>query len=218
MNFRAVIFDWRGTLVTTLTWSDWARHALHAVGRDSSDEQVRALVAALRSVDGIEDRLDCPGIDADADVHRQIYFEVFNDAGLDDDLARALYEVESDPSFNHFAQDAEATLRELQRRGIRVALASDIHFDVRPAFAAAGLSGLVDVFTLSFEHGVQKPDPLMFTWTLQALGCEPAETLMVGDRPGPDGAAVLQGITTLLLPPLADERHQRLHHVLAVAR
>ena len=75
---------------------------------------------------------------------------------------------------------------------------------------------LVGVFTLSFEQRVQKPDPLMFTGTLTALGCEPAHTLMVGDRPGLDGAAVEHGITTLLLPSLQDERDQRLHHVLAL--
>ncbi|HEY5456245.1 MAG TPA: HAD family hydrolase [Acidothermaceae bacterium] len=218
MSFGAVIFDWRGTLVTTVSWSEWAGYALRRSGRDGSDEQVRGVVATLRSVPRFEDRLDCPGIDADAAFHREVYFGVFADAGLDDELARALYAVESDPSYNHFAQDTEATLRELHRRGIRVAVVSDIHFDVRPAFDAVGLSGLVDTFTLSFEEGVQKPDPLMFTRTLAALGCDPAAALMVGDRPRPDGGAVECGITTLLLPSLRNEHHQRLHHVLAMTR
>ena len=218
MSFRAVIFDWRGTLVTTLSLSDWVRHALRVARRDGGDEHVRAVVAALRSVPGINDRLDCPGNDADTGFHRGTYFDIFADAGLDDELAHSLYEVESDPAYNRFAQDTHATLRELHQRGIGIAVASDIHFDIRPAFETAGLSGLVDVFTLSFEQGVQKPDPLMFTRTLAALGCEPAHTVMVGDRPRPDGAAVEHGITTLLLPSLRDEQDQRLHHVLAVAR
>jgi len=216
VSFRGVIFDWRGTLVTTLSWSDWARHALQAAGRDEGDAHVRDVVAALRSVPGLNDRLDRPGIDADTRFHRDTYFDIFADAGLDDALAHSLYAVESDPIYNRFAQDTGATLRELQRRGIGIAVASDIHFDIRPAFHAAGLGGLVDVFALSFEQRVQKPDPLMFTGTLAALGCEPAHTLMVGDRPGPDGAAVEHGITTLLLPSLQDERDQRLHHVLAL--
>jgi beta-phosphoglucomutase-like phosphatase (HAD superfamily) len=29
MTFSAVIFDWRGTLVTTLTWQQWAKETLH---------------------------------------------------------------------------------------------------------------------------------------------------------------------------------------------
>jgi FMN phosphatase YigB (HAD superfamily) len=93
---------------------------------------------------------------------------------------------------------------------------SDIHFDLRPLFARAGFEGLVDVFTLSFEKGVQKPDPLMFELTLTALGVEPSAALMVGDRSRPDGAAVENGITTSLLPPLRNVHEARLHKVLAL--
>ena len=95
-------------------------------------------------------------------------------------------------------------------------MVSDIHVDIRPAFAAAGLGGAVDVFTLSFEQGVQEPDPRMFVRTLEALGVEPDDALMVGDRSRPDGAAVECGLTTLLLPPLAAPSDRRLHRVLAL--
>jgi HAD superfamily hydrolase (TIGR01509 family) len=88
--------------------------------------------------------------------------------------------------------------------------------DIRPAFAAAGLGEVVDTFALSFEQGVQKPDPAMFTRTLAALGLEPSEALMVGDRSRPDGAAEELGIATLLLPPLVSPRDRRLHHALAL--
>ncbi|MDK3257994.1 hypothetical protein [Blastococcus capsensis] len=50
-------------------------------------------------------------------------------------------------------------------------VATALHRTGRPAFAAAGLDGLVDVLTLSSEQGVQKPGPRMFTRTLAALGC-----------------------------------------------
>jgi FMN phosphatase YigB (HAD superfamily) len=95
------------------------------------------------------------------------------------------------------------------------AVVSDIHVDIRPAFAAAGLDALIDVFTLSFEQGVQKPDPAMFLRTLDALGVEPGQALMMGDRPGHDGAAVEAGLTTLLLPPLRGVDDLRLHRVAA---
>jgi len=95
---------------------------------------------------------------------------------------------------------------------------SDIHFDVRPAFAAAGFADTVEAFILSFEQGIQKPDPRMFHRTLAALGVGPDDALMVGDRSGPDGAAVEAGITTLLLPPLTDVRQRRLHRVLALCK
>jgi HAD superfamily hydrolase (TIGR01493 family) len=79
---------------------------------------------------------------------------------------------------------------------------SDIHFDLRREFAAAGLGGLIDSFVLSFEHGVQKPDPEIFRIAAHALALDPPELLMVGDRASHDGGAVGLGITTLLLPSL----------------
>ncbi|SDE17426.1 haloacid dehalogenase superfamily, subfamily IA, variant 3 with third motif having DD or ED [Blastococcus fimeti] len=212
---RAVLFDWRGTLVTTLTERDWVEHALLALGRERSGPVVEGVVAAIARANGADDRLDGPGVDSDAALHRRTYLDVFADAGLDSELAEALYAVESDPRRNLFALDVPATLRALRERGIAVAVVSDIHVDLRPAFDAAGLGGLVDVFTLSFELGRQKPDPWMFRRTLEALGVGAHDALMVGDRSRPDGAAVEEGITTLLLPPLRSVADRRLHKVLA---
>jgi len=216
VTFRAVIFDWRGTLVTTLSDQEWVREALRLVGRDSDADSVNAVLTSILAANGDEDRLEGPGVDSDADYHRRTYLEVFHDAGCDDGLARALYAVESDARHNPFAADAVSTILELRRRGVRVAVVSDIHFDVRPAFIAAGFGDCVEVFTLSFEQGFQKPDPRMFRRTLSALGVGPADTLMVGDRSGPDGAAVEEGITTLLLPPLTNIDDRRLHRALAL--
>ncbi len=214
--FRAVIFDWRGTLVTTLTDHAWVQAALVRLHRDTHPGEVEKVVAAIRAASGEPDRLEAAGVDSDAGLHRRTYLRVLRDAGLDEELAGALYAVESDAGYSRFAADAAATVRKLAGRGLRVAVCSDIHFDVRPAFAAAGMAGLVEVFTLSFEQGVQKPDPLMFTRTLQALGVDAGEVLMVGDRPAPDGAAVEQGITTLLLPPLRGVEDRRLQLVLGL--
>lgn len=209
-----MIFDWRGTLVTTLSWEQWIRQALLLAGRDDAPQQV---MAALEATDPGEARLDAPGVDCDAELHRRTYFGVFKDAGFDDELALALYAVESDYRYNQFAVDAPEVLRSLKAAGVRIAVLSDVHFDLRPAFTAAGLDGLVDAFVLSFEQGVQKPDPAMFAAALAATGATADETLMVGDRSGPDGAAVEQGITTLLLPPLREVGQRRLHRVLALA-
>ena len=96
---------------------------------------------------------------------------------------------------------------------MRVAVVSDIHIDLRPEFEAAGLGELVDVFTLSFEHGVRKPSAAMFEMTVDALACEPEQTLMVGDRPERDGGAVRLGIPTLLVPTLRRPQDRRLHLV-----
>ena len=202
MRLRAVIFDWRGTLVLTPTFRGWVTEALRRIGRDTA--QAADVAAALDPA-----RMDAPGVDADADLHRAAYYEAFRTAGLDDELADSLYAVESDPAFNPFAVDAGPTLRELRDAGMRIGVLSDIHFDIRPAFDDLP----VDSFVLSFEHGVVKPDPAIFHLALRELGTAPGETLMVGDRSTHDGAGVEVGLPTLLVPPLHDVDDARLHLV-----
>jgi HAD superfamily hydrolase (TIGR01509 family) len=214
MTFRAVLFDWRGTLVTTLSDAQWVQEALTRLGRDTA--RTSDVVTAIVAANGPEDRLDGPGVDSDAELHRRTYRQVLAEAGLDDELADALYAVESDLSLNRFADDVAGTLAVLHRHGVRVGVLSDLHVDVRPAFRAAGLLGLVDTFTLSFEQGVQKPDPRAFRAALDALGTAAEETLMVGDRAAVDGAAVELGMTVLLVPPLRSVAERRLHRVLAL--
>jgi FMN phosphatase YigB (HAD superfamily) len=211
--FRGVLFDWRGTLVVAPGFEEWAGEALRRLGRPAGPEAVGEVAVRLAQV---ADELDGPGIDTDAALHRRTYLRVLADLGLDAPLVTALYEVECDPAWNVFADDAVETVMALKGAGLRIAVVSDIHVDIRPAFAGAGLLDVVDVFTLSFEQGVQKPDPAMFTRTLTELGLAPAEALMVGDRSRPDGAAVELGIATLLLPPLERPSDRRLDHVAAL--
>lgn len=130
-------------------------------------------------------RLDC-----DAEFHRQTYHRLFAAAELRPDLADALYDVESDPDCDPFANEVGKTLRALNERGMKIAVISDIHFDLRPVFDKCALLGLVEAFVLSYEHGVQKPNPSIFRIALEKLSVGPEEALMVGDRPAYDGAAV----------------------------
>jgi len=104
-------------------------------------------------------------------------------------------------------------LRTLRDSDVRIAVVSDIHFDLRPEFAAAGMDHLVDTFVLSFQHGVCKPDPAIFEMALNALAVGPHQALMVGDRPERDGAAARLGMPTLLLPTLRRPDDRRLHLV-----
>src|SRR4051812_19624676 len=58
VNFSCVIFDWRGTLVTTLSRQDWAEEALRLAGRERSAAHVEAVLQAVEAVDPDEARLD----------------------------------------------------------------------------------------------------------------------------------------------------------------
>jgi putative hydrolase of the HAD superfamily len=206
----AVLFDWRGTLVVTLSLSEWVERALQQTRRDSPPNEVANVEAALvRAIDHPDVQQNWDRVDESALIHRETYTRLFQVAGLDDELAEALYSVESNPAHNPFADDVADTLRTLQVAGMRVAIISDIHFDLRPVFADAGLATFVDCFVLSFEHGVQKPNPQIFHIALDELCVEPAKALMVGDRASHDGAAVELGIPTLLIPPLTATSQQR---------
>jgi HAD superfamily hydrolase (TIGR01549 family) len=157
-----------------------------------------------------------PDIDTDPARHRDAYFQVFRDAEIDQDLARELYAVESDPNYNPFAQYVGPALQTIKNSGVRIVVLSDIHVDIRSAFERAGLLSLIDLFVLSFEHGVQKPRPEMFQLALEGLNLPASQVLMVGDRAAHDGAAVGEGMVTLLLPALRSITDCRLHLVTAL--
>lgn len=212
LTLRGVILDWRGTLVVTPSDLEWCHLALARLGRPADVGSAQQLLSQIEAAPSVE-RLSAHGVDSSAAVHQDTYFSVFADAGLDSDLAEALYALESDAALNPFAEDVAATLGCIKGVGLQVAILSDIHFDIRPAFADAGLLAFVDTFVLSFERGLMKPDPAFFAECLRDLNVEAAEALMVGDRATHDGGAAELGCPVLLLPPLTTTSEQRLHLV-----
>jgi HAD superfamily hydrolase (TIGR01549 family) len=127
----------------------------------------------------------------------------YGEADLEPELAEALYGLDREAIAHPVFEDVPETLGRIKALGVRIAIVSDIHFDLRPEFAQLGLDRFVDQFVLSIEHGVQKPDPRIFTLALDLLGVDASEALMVGDRPDRDGGAVGVGISTLLLPTVS---------------
>ncbi|MGF6881744.1 FMN phosphatase YigB (HAD superfamily) [Nocardia sp. GP40] len=212
-TFDAVVFDWRGTLAYELTPEDWAYEALSRTDRPHDEQAVATLLDKISAAAGQPSRLKSADGNTSYDKHRETYYTVFADAGLDCDLADALFAVDSDPLYNTFAVDAAATMSSLTEIGCKIGILSNIHFDIRPVFAEAQLLDSIDAFVLSGEHGVQKPDPAIFRLALRLLGTDAGRTLMVGDRASRDGMAVEVGMPTLLVPPLTDPQQQRLHIV-----
>ncbi len=212
-----MLLDWRGTLVVAPTERWLVESAYRRLGRDTSAAAVDAILAKLGAVDTAE--VESSAIDTDVTAHRSAYFAWFRAAGLDDDLAHALYAAECAVGLNPFAHDVGPLLQALHRAGVRIGVISDIHVDLRPVFAAhANPDGttwadLIDAWALSFELGVAKPDPRIFLASLDRLGLAAADVLMVGDRGAWDGAAAGLGITTLLLPPLQSADDLRLQRV-----
>ena len=204
----AVLFDWRGILVHDPPHEWWVATALERCGRQSVPSEVAALCRGLRAAGDLpEVRAGEATCDCSAEAHRAWSFDFFRRAGLDEQLASSLYDLDLDPIAHDFYPDVAPTFDALHRAGLSIAVVSDIHLDLRPEFRAAELDEFVDSYVLSYEHGVQKPDPRVFEIALNALGVDATEALMVGDRASHDGGAVACGITTLLLPgvPTADD-------------
>lgn len=98
---KVVLFDWRGTLVVTMSTSASVERALQQTGRDSSPDTVARVVAALTAAVKHPDvQPTWDRVDESADVHRETYARLFHAAGLDDDFGEALYAIESDPAYN----------------------------------------------------------------------------------------------------------------------
>ncbi|MBY8851005.1 HAD family hydrolase [Saccharothrix sp. MB29] len=199
-----MIFDWRGTLVLAPTFTGWATEALRRLGRDPSGAAgwrrccawvrwtcrawTRTPTCTARPATG---RSGTPGSTA---VGRL--------------AVRGGVRPGGEPVRGGRRAGAAGAAR--ARRADRGAQRHPLRH--RPAFRDLP----VDSFTLSFEHGVVKPDPAIFRLALDDLGAEPDRTLVVGYRSTHDGAAVVSGLTTLLVPPLRDVHDARLHHVAAL--
>ena len=197
---RGVLLDWRGTLVRDPDPEWWVQSALRRLQREPDPELVREVVAQL----GITEQL--PAVqaarqtaDCSARQHRDSTLLWFSAAGLDPALADCLYDLDFDSSAHPYYDDVAPALAAMKALGASVIVVSDIHFDLRLEVREKGLIDLIDDFVLSFEHGVQKPDPKMFELALRRLALDAGAALMVGDQLK-DAGALAVGIPTLLLP------------------
>lgn len=75
----------------------------------------------------------------------------------------------------------------LRARGLCVAVWSD--YPAEAKLAALGLSADLVLSAHDAEVGVQKPDPRGLAVAAARVGADPAQVLMIGDRPERDGAA-----------------------------
>jgi HAD superfamily hydrolase (TIGR01509 family) len=210
---EAVLFDFHSTLVDQgdpQTWLElaWERAGregspsdqLGAEGRDELAGWVNRIWEHVREVDPHNER------DLSPDRHREVYDELMADVtAVDDDLAHALYECMLETWIPY--EDTVPVLTELRRRGVRIALVSNVGIDVRPVLVAGELTHLFDAIVLSYEAGSVKPAAPIFEQALAAVGAAPQNALMVGDNALDDAGAALLGIRTLLLPRTSGTRH-----------
>jgi HAD superfamily hydrolase (TIGR01549 family) len=71
---------------------------------------------------------------------------------------------------------------ELLKARYRLGVIANQPGEVRAAMTRDGLAGFFDVWGISDELGVGKPDPTLFELAAKAAGVDPAAAVMVGDR------------------------------------
>ncbi|PZG03931.1 haloacid dehalogenase, partial [Micromonospora craterilacus] len=205
---KAVLLDFHGTLAQVEEPRAWVLAAAAACGVQLDPVRATALADRLLTAGRAGGPLPArvpprlAELWADRDLypyaHRGAYTGLAEtvDAGIDG-LAEALYERLLVPEGWVPYPDTAPILAALRGAGVRVAVVSNIGFDLRPIFDAWGLTDLVDAFVLSYEVGRCKPDPAIFWRACGMLGVDPEEALMVGDTPA-DAGAVNAGCAALV--------------------
>ncbi|MFJ3705710.1 MULTISPECIES: HAD family hydrolase [Streptomyces] len=205
MQIKGVLFDFSGTLFRIEPVDAWLRAVLDArgtaMGQADFERYARRLTEAGALPGGPGPERIPPSLtavwaerDSSARQHREAYTGMARQAALPDPgLYEALYERHMSPAAWRPYPDAAEVLRSLRRDGTAVGVVSNIGWDLRPVFRAHGLDELIDVYVLSYEHGVQKPDPGLFRTACSLLGCDPAEVVMVGDDRHADAGAAAVG-------------------------
>ena len=223
-----VLFDFAGTLfddAAVLTVGA-VRDAAGARGVPLDDGQAARLIElSLATADSPAGRTRRDGCDRSASRHRAVWTELLTTAAtgfLPDHppevLADAVYACLTDPLCWQPYPDTVLVLTALHGAGVAIGVVSNIGWDIRPAFAALGVDGLVRGFTLSCEHGMVKPEPGLFEAACAELEVPVERVLFVGDDPVRDGAATVVGMPVYLLPHhRAVDRPRGLAGVLALA-
>lgn len=206
MSPEAVLFDFSGTLFRVEPAERWLRAVLDAAGIAADDAGIVRCAAALERAgalaggafpERVPEALEEVWLTRDRSMerHRAAYTGLARQVPLPwpDGVYDALYDRHMTPAAWEPYPDAAAVLRGLRERDVRVGVVSNIGWDLRPVFRTHGLDAYVDAYTLSFEHGVQKPDPLLFRAACEAVGHAPQDVLMVGDDRRADGGATALG-------------------------
>ncbi|MGP9022227.1 HAD family hydrolase [Streptomyces sp. BR1] len=205
MAIEGVLFDFSGTLLRVESTHEWLSATLDESGIAAPEEQVTLWARQLKEVGALpggSNPLRVPPHltelwatrDQSSALHRAAYTGLAREVTLSDpQLYTALYDRHMTPAAWHPYPDTKAVLTGLRERGVKVAVVSNIGWDLRPVFRTHGLDGLVDAYVLSYEHGVQKPDARLFRAACEAVGCDPGEVLMVGDDRRADGGAAALG-------------------------
>jgi putative hydrolase of the HAD superfamily len=171
--YRAVLFDFFGTLTQAVTRGPWHAAIARRLGCDPAEFASaldRSFRVRSRGVLGTPEatlRWVCDQLGADPP---------------DDLLGKALRSrVVAVWADTMLRPDAVAVLAAVRARGCRTAVVSDCCYELPAFLPALPVAPLLDACVYSVEVGYCKPHPAMYTTACRRLGVAPEECLYVGD-------------------------------------
>jgi len=203
---RAVVFDWGGTLTPfhVIDLADLWAVAARILAPDRADDLTAALVAVEQEFWA---RVARDRGHASTTLHDVLRLAAERTGvELEEALHQRAVEAHLEAWTPHTLTDPDAAplLRALRERGIRTGLLSNTHWPREwheRILARDGVLDLIDVRVYTSELRHTKPHAEAFRAVLGGLGVEPAEAVMVGDRPLDDiGGAQALGMRAVLLP------------------
>lgn len=97
------------------------------------------------------------------------------------DIFQMQRELDADIASASTFPDTVPTLQALRRRGVLLAVISNLATPYKLPFFRLGLDALVNAVIFSCDIGVAKPDPEIYRAALAELNVDPNNALMVGD-------------------------------------
>jgi putative hydrolase of the HAD superfamily len=163
-----VFLDIGGVLYDDRVYADALRRALREAGAVFDDEEYEAEYAACRSAQNgsFRRRLATRFLGPDADLEA---------------LERLAWKHWAYPPGVLFA-DVVPALDALHAAGYGLGVIANQPTQVRSALERDGLVPYFQVWGVSEDLGLQKPDPALFVHAVRTAGVRPSETAMVGDR------------------------------------
>lgn len=205
-RFDAVLFDAGGVLVVPNPYR--VQQAFASCGFEIEfDLVLRAHYRGMRAQDTEAEQHD------DWEMY---HFALARQCGVpDEDMPRVMEALEKlwdHRLWNHPKHDTRDVMRELNRRGVPIAVVSnaggdieEVLRDVEMCQVGPGPGAEVLCVVDSTVVGVWKPDPRIFTYALDVLGTDPARTAYIGDSVRNDVAgARAAGLYPLHLDPYGD--------------
>lgn len=194
MTLRAVLFDFQDTLA----YYHPAHLSLYVLA--AKEHGIEIAEQDFGALDQAWERWRTPlGIDHSAAskdersfralrvaVHRHRYRSLGVDESLADAIAERVGVLEGEPQYYQLYEDTLPALNRLAAAGVRVGIVSNHVWRLPEVVEALGLRPLVDTVITSARVGYRKPHPAIYRAALDALGCEAADVLFVGDNPVAD--------------------------------